>query len=113
MFYYNPDQLGTIIFTNASAAFKGYPNSGAFAMASHGKSGLAASMARENKAYRGKGAELVLDPALRSLMLRMARVLCIMFDYICHSHLKPTVCVCVCVCVQWEMLYVARVVFAF
>lgn len=38
---------GTIIFTNASAAFKGYPKSGAFAMACHGKSGLAQSMARE------------------------------------------------------------------
>lgn len=38
---------GTIIFTNASAAFKGYPQSGAFAMASHGKSGLAQSLARE------------------------------------------------------------------
>ncbi len=38
---------GTIIYTNASAAFKGYPNSGAFAMASHGKAGLAESMARE------------------------------------------------------------------
>ncbi len=38
---------GTIIFTNASAAFKGYPKSGAFAMASHGKAGLAESMARE------------------------------------------------------------------
>lgn len=38
---------GTIIYTNASAAFKGYPKSGAFAMASHGKAGLAASMARE------------------------------------------------------------------
>ncbi len=38
---------GTIIFTNASAAFKGYPQSGAFAMACHGKSGLAQSMARE------------------------------------------------------------------
>lgn len=38
---------GTIIFTNASAAFKGYPKSGAFAMSSHGKSGLAQSMARE------------------------------------------------------------------
>jgi len=38
---------GTIIFTNASAAFKGYPKSGAFAIASHGKSGLAQSMARE------------------------------------------------------------------
>lgn len=38
---------GTIIYTNASAALKGYPKSGAFAMASHGKSGLAESMARE------------------------------------------------------------------
>jgi NAD(P)-dependent dehydrogenase (short-subunit alcohol dehydrogenase family) len=38
---------GTIVFTNASAALKGYPKSGAFAMASHGKSGLAQSMARE------------------------------------------------------------------
>jgi NAD(P)-dependent dehydrogenase (short-subunit alcohol dehydrogenase family) len=38
---------GTIIFTNASGAFKGYPKSGAFAMACHGKSGLAQSMARE------------------------------------------------------------------
>ena len=46
----SPDEnghRGTIIFTNASAAFKGYPKSGAFAMASHGKSGLAQSMARE------------------------------------------------------------------
>jgi len=40
-------QLGTIIYTNASAAFKGYPKSGAFAIASHGKAGLAQSMARE------------------------------------------------------------------
>ncbi|MBT3534889.1 MAG: SDR family oxidoreductase [Rhodospirillaceae bacterium] len=38
---------GTIIFTNASAAMKGYPNSGAFAMACHAKAGLAQSMARE------------------------------------------------------------------
>ncbi|MDA1076424.1 MAG: SDR family oxidoreductase [Proteobacteria bacterium] len=38
---------GTILFTNASAAFKGYPKSGGFAMASHGKAGLAQSMARE------------------------------------------------------------------
>ncbi|MEM7099639.1 MAG: SDR family oxidoreductase [Pseudomonadota bacterium] len=45
-----PDEQGlrgTIIFTNASAAFKGYPKSGAFAIASHGKAGLAQSMARE------------------------------------------------------------------
>jgi len=38
---------GSIIFTNASAALKGYPNSGAFAAACHGKAGLAQSMARE------------------------------------------------------------------
>ena len=38
---------GTIVFTNASAALKGYPLSGAFAMACHAKAGLAQSMARE------------------------------------------------------------------
>jgi NAD(P)-dependent dehydrogenase (short-subunit alcohol dehydrogenase family) len=38
---------GTIIFTNASAALKGFPLSGAFAMACHAKDGLAQSMARE------------------------------------------------------------------
>jgi NAD(P)-dependent dehydrogenase (short-subunit alcohol dehydrogenase family) len=37
----------TIIVTNASAALKGFPSSGAFAMACHAKSGLAQSMARE------------------------------------------------------------------
>ena len=38
---------GTIIFTNASAALKGFPASGAFAMACQAKSGLAQSIARE------------------------------------------------------------------
>jgi len=38
---------GTIIFTNASAALKGFPLSGAFAMACQAKSDLAHSMARE------------------------------------------------------------------
>lgn len=38
---------GTIIFTNASAALKGFALSGAFAMACQAKSGLAQSMARE------------------------------------------------------------------
>lgn len=38
---------GTIVFTNASAALKGFPSSGAFAMACHAKTGLAQSMARE------------------------------------------------------------------
>lgn len=49
---HDPDQVstrhrGTIILTNASAAKKGYPRSGAFAMACQAKSGLAESMARE------------------------------------------------------------------
>lgn len=38
---------GTIVFTNASAALKGFPASGAFAMACQAKRGLAQSMARE------------------------------------------------------------------
>jgi NAD(P)-dependent dehydrogenase (short-subunit alcohol dehydrogenase family) len=38
---------GTLIFTNASAALKGFPLSGAFAMACHAKKGLAQSLARE------------------------------------------------------------------
>jgi NAD(P)-dependent dehydrogenase (short-subunit alcohol dehydrogenase family) len=38
---------GTIVFTNASAALKGFPSSGAFAMACHAKTGLAQSIARE------------------------------------------------------------------
>ncbi len=45
-----PDQAGrrgTIIFTNASAALKGFPQSAAFAMACHAKAGLTQSMARE------------------------------------------------------------------
>ena len=36
-----------IVFTNASAALKGFALSGAFAMACHAKAGLAESMARE------------------------------------------------------------------
>lgn len=40
-------QRGTIIYTNASAALKGFPRSAAFAMACHAKKGLAQSMARE------------------------------------------------------------------
>jgi NAD(P)-dependent dehydrogenase (short-subunit alcohol dehydrogenase family) len=43
----NKTHKGSILFTGASASFKGFPLSGAFAMASHGKSGLAQSMARE------------------------------------------------------------------
>lgn len=38
---------GTLIFTNASAALKGFARSGAFAMACQAKAGLAQSIARE------------------------------------------------------------------
>lgn len=38
---------GTMVFTNASAALKGFPASAAFAMACQAKTGLAQSMARE------------------------------------------------------------------
>lgn len=38
---------GTLIFTNASAALKGFARSGAFAMGCQAKSGLAQSLARE------------------------------------------------------------------
>ncbi len=38
---------GSIVFTNASGALKGFAKSGAFAMACHAKAGLAQSMARE------------------------------------------------------------------
>ena len=55
---------GTILFTNASAAFKGYPRSGAFAMACHGKSGLAQSMARELGPKNIHVAHFVIDGAI-------------------------------------------------
>ena len=43
---------GTIIFTNASAALKGFPSSGAFAMACHAKSGLRAKHGKRTDAAR-------------------------------------------------------------
>ena len=55
---------GTIIFTNASAAFKGFPKSGAFAMACHGKSGLAQSMARELMPHGIHVAHVPIDAAI-------------------------------------------------
>ncbi len=55
---------GTIIYTNASAAFKGYPKSGAFAMACQAKSGLAESMARELMPEGIHVAQLPIDAAI-------------------------------------------------
>jgi NAD(P)-dependent dehydrogenase (short-subunit alcohol dehydrogenase family) len=55
---------GTIIFTNASAALKGYPSSGAFAMACHAKSGLAQSMARELMPQGIHVAQVPIDAAI-------------------------------------------------
>lgn len=58
------EHRGTILFTNASAAIKGYANSGAFAMASHAKSGLAQSMARELGPQGIHVAHLPIDAAI-------------------------------------------------
>lgn len=55
---------GTILFTNASGAFKGYPKSGAFAMACHAKSGLAQSMARELMPQGVHVAHVPIDAAI-------------------------------------------------
>ncbi|MBV8190443.1 MAG: SDR family oxidoreductase, partial [Alphaproteobacteria bacterium] len=55
---------GTIIFTNASAALKGYPKSGAFAMACHAKAGLAQSMARELMPQSIHVANVPIDAAI-------------------------------------------------
>ncbi|MBR1298972.1 SDR family oxidoreductase [Bradyrhizobium sp. AUGA SZCCT0042] len=55
---------GTIIFTNASAALKGFPSSGAFAMACHAKSGLAQSMARELMPQAIHVANVPIDAAI-------------------------------------------------
>jgi len=55
---------GTIIFTNASAALKGYPSSAAFAMACHAKSGLAQSMARELMPQGIHVAQVPIDAAI-------------------------------------------------
>src|SRR4029450_13687611 len=55
---------GTIIFTNASAALKGFPLSGAFAMACHAKAGLAQSMARERMPQGIHIANVPIDAAI-------------------------------------------------
>jgi NAD(P)-dependent dehydrogenase (short-subunit alcohol dehydrogenase family) len=55
---------GTIIFTNASAAIKGFPSSAAFAMACHAKSGLAQSMARELMPLGVHVANVPIDAAI-------------------------------------------------
>lgn len=55
---------GTIIFTNASAALKGFPSSGAFAMACHAKSGLALGMAKELMPQRFRVANVPIDAAI-------------------------------------------------
>ena len=58
------EHRGTILFTNASAAFKGYPRSGAFAMACQAKSGLAESMARELMPEGIHVAQVPIDAAI-------------------------------------------------
>ena len=60
----NVGHRGTIIFTNASAAMKGYPRSGAFAMACQAKAGLAQSMARELMGQGIHVAQVPIDAAI-------------------------------------------------
>ncbi len=55
---------GSIIYTNASAAKKGFPLSGAFATACHGKAGLAESMARELMPQGIQVASVPIDAAI-------------------------------------------------
>ncbi|MFK7916060.1 MAG: SDR family oxidoreductase [Pseudomonadales bacterium] len=55
---------GSIIFTNASAALKGFALSGAFAAASQGKAGLAQSMARELMPQGIHVAQVPIDAAI-------------------------------------------------
>ena len=55
---------GTIIFTNASAALKGFPLSGAFAMACQAKAGLAQSIARELMPEGIHVAQVAIDAAI-------------------------------------------------
>ena len=57
-------QRGTILYTNASAALKGFPQSGAFAMACHAKDGLAQSMARELGPQGIHVAQIPIDAAI-------------------------------------------------
>ncbi len=55
---------GSIIFTNASAATKGYADSGAFAMACQAKAGLAQSLARELMPQGIHVAQVPIDAAI-------------------------------------------------
>lgn len=55
---------GTILYTNASAALKGFPRSAAFAMACHAKDGLAQSMARELGPQGIHVAQIPIDAAI-------------------------------------------------
>lgn len=67
MLTHEPDDngvRGTILYTNASAATKGYPKSGAFAIACHGKAGLAESMARELMPQGIHVAHIPIDAAI-------------------------------------------------
>jgi NAD(P)-dependent dehydrogenase (short-subunit alcohol dehydrogenase family) len=55
---------GTILYTNASAALKGFPRSAAFAMACHAKKALAQSMARELGPQGIHVAQIPIDAAI-------------------------------------------------
>lgn len=56
---------GTILFTGASASYKGYPNSSSFAMGKFGLRGLAQSMARELAPHNIHVAHFPIDGGIR------------------------------------------------
>ena len=67
MLVVEPDEKGlrgTILFTNASAANKGYARSGAFAMTCKAKAGLAQSLARELMPQGIHIAQIPIDAAI-------------------------------------------------
>ena len=61
-----PQGAGTILFTGASASFKGYPKSAPFAMGKFALRGLAQSLARELGPEGIHVAHVMIDGAIRS-----------------------------------------------
>lgn len=60
-----PRESGSILFTGASASYKGYPNSSSFAMGKFGLRGLAQSMARELAPHNVHVAHFPIDGGIR------------------------------------------------
>jgi NAD(P)-dependent dehydrogenase (short-subunit alcohol dehydrogenase family) len=66
-------QGGSILFTGASASYKGYPNSSSFAMGKFGLTGMAQSMARELAPQGIHVAHFPIDGGVGEIDYRCAR----------------------------------------